>query len=1019
MNLAFAAVRLVLAGLIVTLAACGGGDGDPGSGAAATPVPPAASAVIGAAGGTVNGPNGARVVIPPGALATDTAITIEQTSAGSPALPNGLAASGAMFSLTPHGTVFAVAATVTLPFDTAALPAGTLPAFYKTNARNEWELQAAAVFDATSVTVPVSGFSHTQVVIPPVQRLEPTREWEFRVISGNGLNETDLPPPEGQGIQTGGALSRGTTFGPVAFDLVTVKDGIEQPVDGLAEGRIFSSPDGVTFGVLTEAPFVEPGGSQPIGSVAFLRQTQTFIKRANNASLSYTITSVIMRTVDFKPTSDLDTQLGLDMNAFAFQSVGAFHGQEAPPGVNPSSWSPGGNFYYASANATLRGSNGRWFPTAEDYAMSRRHVWSIDNFDLSQGPAFMARDGTIVSDPQSGGCQGTTAMLVLKEPRTFHIDLSSVPLHGKFALYINAGVNATNRRGGGSIGDCEGSSVSSYLRDPLEIGGTTVTFEGLEPTNEIPPPEPATAVLVEPAVCTSSPAPDPAAGTIQFSASGYRIGETLHAPQTIRVTRSGGSKGAVTATFRTSDGSAVGGTDYTPVHASVFFGDGDDAPRLIEVPIIGNAVDAPDKTVTLTLSQPGGCAALGAITTAVLTILDDDDPPPATNPGALDTGFGNQGRATTTAFGGDRSAMARQPDGKFVIVGGTFIDFVLARFNANGTLDTTFGAGGKVTTDMVAGEQEEALAVAVQPDGRIVVAGYTGTPGPGGPTNFALIRYLADGTPDASFGTGGKVTSGVAGRILALALQPDGRIVAAGDSLPTGDVKVARYRTDGSLDPGFAAGGVVVTDLGGEGDIAENVVLQPDGAIVVSGVNSGTVQTGLVRYLSNGTPDPSFGNAGKVVLPGATVGGGLALQADGKLVLVGNARLVANGTEQFALRRLNANGTADLTFGTAGAVFTDISGRGDTAYAVALQADGKILAAGRSSRHVNSNFAVARYTADGVLDLSFANAGRVAVDFFGFTDIAETVIVQPDGKIVLGGLAQSMVDGYGVARIDP
>lgn len=117
--------------------------------------------------------------------------------------------------------------------------------------------------------------------------------------------------------------------------------------------------------------------------------------------------------------------------------------------------------------------------------------------------------------------------------------------------------------------------------------------------------------------------------------------------------------------------------------------------------------------------------------------------------------------------------------------------------------------------------------------------------------------------------------------------------------------------------------------------------------------------------------------------------------------------------------RLNADGSIDNSFGTAGAVSTDISGRGDSASAVALQSDGKIVVAGRSSSQVNSNFAVVRYNLNGAIDTSFANSGKLTVDFFGFTDIGESVAIQNDGKIVLGGLARNNVDGYGVARVLP
>ena len=153
--------------------------------------------------------------------------------------------------------------------------------------------------------------------------------------------------------------------------------------------------------------------------------------------------------------------------------------------------------------------------------------------------------------------------------------------------------------------------------------------------------------------------------------------------------RAGGSTVPATSTITTSDGSAVAGTDYTPVHSSVFFADGDDTPRAVEVPLLRGGEG--DRTLTITLTEPGGCATLGSLASAELTIRDENPAPPV-QPVGLDPTFGTGGKATTTAFGGDRSSMALQTDGKIVMAGGTFTAFVLARFDADGTLDDSFGS---------------------------------------------------------------------------------------------------------------------------------------------------------------------------------------------------------------------------------------------------------------------------------------------------------------------------------------
>jgi len=325
-----------------------------------------------------------------------------------------------------------------------------------------------------------------------------------------------------------------------------------------------------------------------------------------------------------------------------------------------------------------------------------------------------------------------------------------------------------------------------------------------------------------------------------------------------------------------------------------------------------------------------------------------------------------------------------------------------------------------------------ARAVAIQSDGKIVVAGYTGVFGrPGRPAgnrfDFAVTRYDTDGTLDETFGTGGVVRSGVIGRAFGIAIQPDGKIVVAGDAPLAEDIVVARYLENGSLDGSFAGTGQVTTDINGGAELARNVVIQSNNTILVSGPHTKVDDitrerhTVLVRYGENGVPDNSFGTAGEAVLTDAQVGQGLALQSDGKLLLVGSvdAGVPPSTVSLFALRRLSGDGTPDGTFGTAGAVSTFVSDLGDVAEAVAVQADGKILVSGRSSILTNSNFALARFDSTGALDDDFGLNGRMSVDFFGFTDSADSVAVQPDGKIVLGGLARDNVDGYGLARVLP
>lgn len=996
MNIKTQIIRRSTFCLLLLLGACGGDEDSGEHGGAGTPPP---GTIVGAAGGTVLGPSGAKVVIPPGALAADTTIVIEQTSTGSPALHGGFAAFGQMFAFMPHGTTFAVPVSVTVPFDPDALPAGATPALYKTNAQNRWEQVVSATFGTDTATAQVTSFSWVQLDAPLI-RNDPTRAWEFRITPGTA-DELSL----GGATQVGGVLEQFVDFGAAPFDVSIIGLTQTRPADGQASGYIFGTPDGVTYGVYAESPFARLGGADPIGSAARLEQAQSFIKRSADASLSFTVTKVLISAVDsFPHFASLPGQTDTWIKGDVYLGVEAY--------------TPSESFYRAESGATLTGSHDQWVPEILTYYASRTPLFTGDDFAFSVDP----------NPPET--CPGSRGNFELRQPRTYTVDLSTIAIGEEFTLRFRTFARTNNRRGAEVPEDCQTTGVNAYLRDPLGTGGTTLMFSGLEPTNNptlVPPAE----VPVEPASCLPGPGPDPAAGVLEFSAANYSIGEHAADTPVITVTRSGGSVGAVTATFTASDGSAVGGTDYSPVNVSVHFADSDAAPRVVPVTIISNQVDAPDKTVNLLLSEPGGCAALGPQDTATLTIRDDDLPPPGPG-GVLDGSFGIAGKVTTVGFGGNDSAMALQPDGKIVMVGGTQAGFAVARYDAAGRLDTDFGNGGLITTGIglaLGPDLTVARGVAIQPDGKIVVVGYTQyfSFRSEERTYFALVRYNVDGSLDASFGSGGIVSVegpelfrvGAAGRALAVAIQPDGKLLVAGDLPYAAIATVARYNADGSLDGSFGTLGQLPVPISTVGD-GVNLVLQPNGAFVVSASLSSNGETRLGRYDSDGSSDASFGVNGNVTTS-ALISESLALQGDGKLLLAGNVN--GSGTpasNQFAVMRLNADGSPDDTFGTDGAVSTDITGRGDIAYAVAVQSDGKILAAGMSSLTTDPNFAVVRYNSDGTLDGGFADAGKLTIEMdVGATDVAENVAVQADGKIVLGGWSQFSVEGYALARMNP
>ena len=413
--------------------------------------------------------------------------------------------------------------------------------------------------------------------------------------------------------------------------------------------------------------------------------------------------------------------------------------------------------------------------------------------------------------------------------------------------------------------------------------------------------------------------------------------------------------------------------------------------------------------------------------------------------GDLDTTFGHGGRVLSN-FGGSQGsndfayAMALQPDGKIVTAGFRYFgnssegaDMLVARYNSDGTLDNSFGSGGRVTTDF--GLTDVARGVAIQADGKIVVAGSTYDLFPvfG---EYALARYNPDGSLDSSFGSGGLVTSffgglGCAGN--ALALQADGKIVVAGektisfifgDDGSNLDFAVARYNTDGSLDSAFGTGGVATTDYFQLNDTAAAVRVQPDGKIVAVGTSEGSTTSfdfAVVRYLSNGTLDNRFGQQGKVFTDLHTQQGEGAsaaiLQPDGKII-AGGFKSANNARNPFTLIRYNVNGKVDGAFGVGGVVtvsfgrvLQSVGGGG-----LALQPDGKIIAAGFANGEGSTDdFLISRILPTGQLDSSFGTGGRVTTSFGNLNGGSFATTVQPDGKIIAAGFQATSTEGADVA----
>lgn len=361
---------------------------------------------------------------------------------------------------------------------------------------------------------------------------------------------------------------------------------------------------------------------------------------------------------------------------------------------------------------------------------------------------------------------------------------------------------------------------------------------------------------------------------------------------------------------------------------------------------------------------------------------------------------------------------ALQPDGLMVVVGKAFndrtgnIDFAVLRFRPDGSLDPAFGWYGIVLIDF-AGERDEALSVAIQPDGKIVLAGLAGRAN--GNSDFGLARLNPNGSRDVTFGWNGIVMTDFFGQrdqALGVVLLPDGKIVAGGYATraSTGsDLALARYNSNGSLDKTFGVGGLSIADYWGKTDAMYKLAMQPDGKLVGSGVATrpdGTTDFAVARFNVDGAPDATFGWGGRVATDffgQSDLGLSLLLLPDGKLIAGGLAFNPATNSQDLALAKYNANGSVDTSFapGTRpGQVVVDYFGLYDQALWLIQQPDGKILALGHAKSPATSvDFALARFTPGGLLDVSFGVGGRATKDFFGGPDGMHTGIMFPDGTL--------------------
>ncbi|MFK5893445.1 MAG: delta-60 repeat domain-containing protein [Pseudomonadota bacterium] len=413
------------------------------------------------------------------------------------------------------------------------------------------------------------------------------------------------------------------------------------------------------------------------------------------------------------------------------------------------------------------------------------------------------------------------------------------------------------------------------------------------------------------------------------------------------------------------------------------------------------------------------------------------------SPGDLDVTFANNGfQVTEISSGRDVStSVALQSDGKLIVAGFSngrdgIYEFVIIRYNSDGTIDSTFGEGGIAFTK-VGVLNSQAFSLLIQPDGKIIAVGSTNTHASS--KNIAVVRYTKNGQLDHSFGDDGITTTSITNGpdfTSSAALQLDGKIVVAAhfNNGKDNDIAVLRYNNDGSLDTQFGERGVSKSSIGQNDDEANGVVVQPDGKIIVAGSSrnsEGYYDIAAIRFNKDGKLDTTFGIKGSVTTAITHRIGkmadrddhaaGIALQPDGKIIIVGYSY------KDFVVVRYLPTGKLDETFHGDGISTTSVSPAKDEARSVVIQPDGKLVVVGKSLGSLGADktlgsssmdVAVVRFNSNGTLDSTFGVGGHVTTPIGLNYDVAHSAAIQPDGKLIVAGYSKSSNYNFAVLRYE-
>jgi len=385
-------------------------------------------------------------------------------------------------------------------------------------------------------------------------------------------------------------------------------------------------------------------------------------------------------------------------------------------------------------------------------------------------------------------------------------------------------------------------------------------------------------------------------------------------------------------------------------------------------------------------------------------------------PGSLDLNFDADGKLLIDMGGTNEGAMnvLYQPDGKIIAAGSGNLantSSMIARLNPDGSLDNTFGIAGKAYADLGAGITLFLRDAVLQPDGKIVQAGYSGS---GSDAEATLFRYTANGFLDNTFSTDGIVTVGIVGidiGLFAVAMQPDGKIVGAGlyDDGTTNAIAAMRFNADGSVDNTFSFDGIAYVSVGVSDNFGHAVGLQSDGKILVCGTSAlapSQKYLTVTRFTVDGLLDNTFGTNGTVAIDFGqlnNIGTSVEVLPDNKILVAGNAEV--SSILQQVIAKLLPDGTLDPSFGVAGLSSASIGTGTSLNHDMTLQQDGKILLAAVADNGTDADFGLLRFDVHGNLDPSFDTDGKLMTDFGFGSDQAMSVVMQDDGLILVSGTA--------------